>query len=75
MKSILIAVGRTVFLGATLVALGVGTRVAFASSSSLAQAREGCRGCTTQAECHDCCVLNDFSTGQCTTQGFCLCIP
>lgn len=75
MKVILLSAGRMVFFVGTLLALGFGARVAFASSSSGAQAREECRGCSSQAQCHNCCVLQDFAGGTCTTQGFCLCYP
>lgn len=75
MKTILIAGGRMVFLAGTLVALGFGTRVAFASSSLDTQARVPCKRCASQAECTTCCTENGHPDGECTTSGFCFCFP
>jgi len=50
--------------------------LAYAASSAYASTRvrgAECQFCSSQTECHECCVNENFEGGTCTMAGVCLC--
>lgn len=50
--------------------------LAYASSTAYASSRVNgseCQFCSSQTECNNCCIAEDFEGGVCTMAGVCLC--